>query len=223
MKKLLHLFICILNILWLANWGTQQTTIDGNNKQRVNFYGTLYTYQGSKPLEIDNISVGFKYRQIPVYEKPAQHAQAIPVSGSGTFTIKEIKLAEEPRLSLVTTKIDLNEVAEIRVPHPYTMWTYQKQKGYRKTEYIEIEVISKNEKRTKAHYLLERKIKVYCDGINSAGPVEKEVPLPAIKKLEIKGYKLRNMTQKEKECPVCPTPPTKQSKELITQKVPVGA
>ena len=50
-------------------------------------------------------------------------------------------------------------------------------------------VISKSG--TKHPYLLERKTKVYCDEIDTAGPVEKVVPLPAIKSLIIDGYSFR--------------------------------
>lgn len=130
-------------------------------------------------------------------EAAACVAQAIadttPNKKRGKF--REHVLEGDPRTTLVEAKIDLAEVSELRVPHPNETWTYQKEKGYRKAEYLEIIVVSKDTKKTKTRYLIEKRKKVYCDRIIAAGPEEQEVPLEAIKSLKIKGYKDRKLEE----------------------------
>jgi len=212
--KFLHttsfLIMCIVSTLWLANWSSQESSIDGNEKQRVNFYGTLVTRQNNKSIRVDNISIDHKFRQIPMYEKPSlqsEVSQAI-TDKQGNLKRQEFMLTVDPRTQLVTTKIDLNETYEIRIPYPEQVWVYQKEQGYRKIEYIEIVIISNNEQKTKSHYLLDLKNKIYCDEINPAGPIEKIVPLQAINSLTIEGYKFRNGPQQKRVtgCTPCVVP-----------------
>lgn len=209
MHTLSFLMVCFTTIIWLANWGSQESSIEGPEKQSVNFYGTLKTRLSKKPISIDNISIGRKYKQIPMYEKPTienlEKKEILDKQGK----VKKIEyiLTADPQTELVTTRIDLSETAEIQIPHPDIVWTYQKENGYRKIEFIEIIVISNNEKKTKAHYLFDLKTKVYCDQINLAGPIEKEVPLQAIDTLTISGYKYRTPA-KQTNCPACPVCPT---------------
>jgi hypothetical protein len=213
------LFLCSGSILLLINWGTPETSVDGEKKQSINFYGSLVTHQNAMPIKIDNISIDNKSKQIPMYEKPSTK-QPSKMVNNGT-TRQEIMLDVDPRTELVTTKIDLSEVNEIEVPEPSIVWTYKKEKGYRKTEYLEVIIISNNEQKTKASYLLDLRTKIYCDEINTAGPIEKIVPLQAIKQLKIDGYKYRSQTvpcQKSETAPSCPACPSNQPIESPVKK-----
>lgn len=181
-RLLLHSILLVS----LASWSNGEPTVEGaSNKQRINFYGTLLTHQGKITTKIDNISIGGKYKQIPMFEKPSLKKPA------STHSKQEIPLEADPKTELVTTKIDLSEVSQILVPQPHTLWFYKKEKGYRRSEYLEVVVVSNNQQKTKAHYLLEAKTKIYCAEVNPAGPIEKEVPLAAINTLTISGYKFR--------------------------------
>ncbi|GEM_PF-1836805 len=102
-------------------------------------------------------------------------------------------LTSDPKTNLIETKIDLVEVHEITVPHPDELWIYQKEKGYRKVEYIEIEIVSKGTKKTSMSYLIEKRKKIYCDRVTASGPEEQEVPLKAIKSLKIMGFNDRDV------------------------------
>ena len=180
MKKVAIYMITIVGVVTLINWRGPEPTVDGNLKHKVNFYGKLTTHQGAK-YDVDNISFDRQYKQITMYDKPSEHPK--PVN-------QEILLNVNPSKNYIATKIDLSETSEIQVPNPYTIWIYQKKKKKRKLKFIEVIVVSKSN--TKHHYLLERKTKVYCDEIDTAGPVEKIVPLPAIKSLKIDGYSFRD-------------------------------
>lgn len=173
--------ICIL-----VNWAAQETTIAGNKKQRVNFFGTLKT-QECTTYEVENISIGRIYKQIPLYEAPCN-------------TATDHMLKKDPRKGIIS-RIDLSETAEIRVPHPDVILSYQK-KGFRRTEYIEIVVISNDQHKTKCSYLVDLRRKVYCDRVNKAGPIELEVPFQSIERLIIKGYRYREPEQKNKNTPM---------------------
>lgn len=187
MKKLFFLFVTLTSIL-CVNWRSPEVSLEGNFKQTVNFYGKLITYQ-AKEYKINNISFDGKYKQIPMYDKPYKYSK--PTLNTKTNQ-KEIVLKVNPKNSFITSKIDLNEVSEIHVPKPNITWVYQKEGKQRRLEYIEITVISKNKKKTKNSYLVDHKTKVRCSEVNSAGAVEKIVPISAINRLIIEGYSLRD-------------------------------
>ena len=48
MKKVVLPFLGITAILFLANWGTPENSFDGPQKNPLNFYGTLETWQGQR-------------------------------------------------------------------------------------------------------------------------------------------------------------------------------
>jgi len=187
--------ICILGTLILGNWGQSETTIECDKKQQVNFYGSLLTHQAKESINVDNISIGGKYKQIPLIEKPTitNGGQQTATDTDGKKTRKEIKLEVDPKTDLVTTKIDLSEVSALQVPYPQTTWSYQKESGHRKIEFLEVIVTSNNQQKTQSHYLIEARTKIYCDEINDAGPIAKEVPLAAANILKIDGYKFRTI------------------------------
>lgn len=208
-----HLIVCSLIAVIVGNWGNTESTLDGDKKQQVNFYGSLLTHQAQKNILIDNISVGGKYKQISMIEKPAMSAQQnnTPSASDQKSGRVEIALTVDPKTDLVTTKIDLNEVSELQVPSPHTVWTYQKESTYRKIEFLEVIIISNDAQKTKSRYLLEARTKIYCDEINDAGPIHKEVPLAAINVLKVDGYKFRTITSDSKADSMCECEPIKQS------------
>lgn len=110
---------------------------------------------------------------------------------------------------MAVTRIDLAEIDELRVPHPDTLWIYQKDPKSRKREFIEIETISKDKKKTKNNYLISSNKKVYCDGVNKAGPEEMDVPLQAIASLKIVEYTYRDANKPKKEEPKAEAAPAK--------------
>ena len=166
-------------------------------KQPVNFSGKVTTHQGQEYV-VDNISINNLCKKIPMYAKPATHAE--PVMNQSTKHL-EIKLDRNPTTDFVTTTRDLDELKEIQVPTPDTVWYYQEKEHARKIEYIEVIVITKSN--TKDSYLLERKTPVYCDGVDAAGPQEKTIPLVALKTLTIEGYTYRDTSKENKECIPC--------------------
>lgn len=186
MKRIVLSTIIILSAITFINWRTPETTVEGNQKHKVNFSGKLITHQGEEYV-VDNISIEGKYKQITTYDKPVKHAKAVYNAESKR---REIQLDFNPKTDLTATKIDLSEIKELQVPEPNTIWIYQKKKKHRKIKFTEVTIISKSN--TKRSYLLERKTKIYCDEIDEAGPFEKVVPLPAIDRLIIEGYSFRD-------------------------------
>lgn len=173
MKSIYKIAVLMLASPLLINWGGQATSQAGRFKQPVNLYGNVITQAGND-YKVDNIAIGYMYKQIPVYE--------MQLGGTDTTTKA---LATNPKDGIIT-KLDLIEISEIHVPHPRTTWTFNK------TEFIELEIISKNNTKTKNSYLIEKRRKITCTEINDAGPVEKEIPFHALKKIMINGYRHRD-------------------------------
>ena len=186
------------NIIKCTSFGS---TTAKNLKQPVNFSGKLTTHQGQEYV-VDNISIDNKCKQIIMYAKPATHTE--PVMNKDSQHL-EIKLDDNPATDFVKGTVDFDETAEIQVPSPNTVWYYQKNEHQQKIEYLEVVVTTKSN--TKNYYLLERKTPVYCDGIDTAGPQEKIIPLSALKTLTIEGYTYRDTSKDKKDnsksCPPC--------------------
>ena len=136
MQKYTTIILSIASIVLLANWGSSEQSTDGPLKNKLNFAGKLTTQQ-DESYPVENISLGRIFKQIPMYELPKKLNQ------------KTKQLSVNPQKDLVITKIDLSEVSELRIPHPDTIWFYQKKKGHRKNEYIEMVVISNDTKKNK--------------------------------------------------------------------------
>src|SRR5260221_961907 len=181
------------NIILCTSFGSSTKDL----KQPVNFSGKVTTHQGQEYV-VDNISINGMYKKIPMYAKPATHAESVM---SPTTKHLEIKLDGNPATDFVKATIDLEELKEIQVPTPDTVWYYQAKEHQQKIEYIEVIVITKSN--TKSSYLLERKTPIYCDGIDAAGPQEKIIPLVALKTLTIEGYTYRDTSKENKECIPC--------------------
>jgi hypothetical protein len=206
---MMYLLIALLALLQTSitypNWSS---TAAKDLKQPVNFSGKLTTHQGQEFI-VDNISVYGKYEKIPVIDKPVNHAE--PVNNSETKQL-EIKLDANPNADFTKTSLDLNEIKEISVPFPSTIWIYQKKERSQKIEFTEVHVTTNSN--TKTAYLVEAKTPVYCDAIDSAGPQEKTVPLSAIKTLTIEGYTYRDTSKdKDKKCKSNGCPPCLTEKQ----------
>ncbi len=181
-----------------SGWGSDETNIHGDKKQAINFYGVLTTQQ-DKQYTVDNIAIGRETKHIRMYEMPdMEHTHPEKKSDDDTNNEVIIMLEQDPKDGIVT-KIDLSEVAEITVPHPDTVFRYQKRTGSRKVDYIEVVVVSNDTVKTKNSYLLDLGRKLTCDQRNEAGPIEQEVPFKAIESLVIKGYSYRDERKEKKD------------------------
>ena len=205
MKKLFRLTLSTAAFILCVNFGGPETSIGGGRKNKVNFYGILITQQ-NQTLDIDNISIGYMYKDIPVYDAPSASTprnKFISKKENNNINKDDKKtekylLDEDPHKGIIT-KIDFAEISEIRVVNPNLLWLYTRKKGYHPVEYIEIEVISNDTKKTKSRYIIETSRKLICDQINEAGPIEKDVPLQAIKLLSINGYHFAEENKQEKK------------------------
>lgn len=200
---MIYLFILISTLLHagLIECTSFGSTTTKDLKQPVNFSGTLTTHQGQEYI-VDNISIDGKCKQIIMYAKPMTHAEPVLNKDSKHM---EIQLDSNPASDFVKGTVDLDETSDIQVPSPNTLWYYQKNKHQQKMEYLEVIVTTKSN--TKNQYLLERKTPVYCDGIDTAGPQEKIIPLSALKSLTIEGFTYRDTSKDKKnstqQCAPC--------------------
>lgn len=167
--------------------------MEGDQKQQVNFYGTLITHQGQQET-VDNISIGGKYKDVIMYDAPIKKNKEIinPKTKQA-----EIKLDDNPSEAFVKSKINLCTVKEISVPKPNTVWYYQKEEKSQRIEFTELHVVS--QEGPAKSYLLEHKTHIYCNSMDKTGSEKKEVPLTAISKLIIEGY------GEKRETSPCPT------------------
>ncbi len=193
MKTMHNITLGLVSIFILANYTTQESTVEGRKKHKVNFYGTLAPRSGKK-FECDNISIAGVYKQIKVYAPPGEQDD-------------QVKHTLKVNPNSITTKIDLVETSQIRVPHPETIWTYQRKKGARQIKYVEIKINGHS-------YLIETSRKIICDEISKAGPIEKEILFTALKSLTIKGYRhrdpdMKKAKDKKVDCSACPCPSKK--------------
>lgn len=198
-------------VICCINWGGEETSVEGRKKGPVNFYGNLKTYNNNKQINVENITIARAYKQIPFYGVPNNIERLLqaPEGMETRANTQYYKLLEDPKCrdGLCTgtiTKIDLSEVAEIKVePEDRTkLFIYQRKPGARKILYAKVTIISKDPGRTKNSYLIETNRRLICDEVNQAGPMEKEIPLRAIEALNIEGYRLREGEQQKCPCPV---------------------
>ncbi|HEX4068992.1 MAG TPA: hypothetical protein VHX42_02750 [Candidatus Babeliales bacterium] len=191
--------LLVLSVLFTHNGihGTSFGSSTKDIKQPVNFSGKISTHQGQEYI-VDNISIDNKYKEIIMYAKPTTHAKAVMNQDSQHL---EIKLTENPTTDFVKDAYNLEQIKEIQVPSPNTMWYYQKKANQQKMEYVEVVIISKSN--TKSYHLLEHRAQIYCDVIDAGGSQEKIIPLAALKSLTIEGYAYRDTSKERKECQPC--------------------
>ncbi|MCL4229751.1 hypothetical protein KJZ61_03660 [Candidatus Dependentiae bacterium] len=187
MKHLTIIFLAALGILFLANWGTPESNSDEPRKNSLNFYGNLETWQG-QTYEVENISLDHRIKKIEMYEKPIPTQHASP---SSTTPQEETVLGVNPITNFTKVYIDLAEIKSLEIPDPEKMWIYHKKRGQRELIFLEIVVTNNDSQETKNTYLIENRKKLYCDRRIGTSLEEREVPLIAIKKLSVEGYRQR--------------------------------
>jgi len=215
MKRLFEVIGLSALVVLLANWATPEA-------QKTSFFGVVTTRQGSV-LKLTRIRIGHdaasaNVKNIYVYELPKDHPQPTPIANT---ELKEIILPVNPETGLYKKPIDLSGIQDVSIPNPDIVWTFQKEKQYRKLEYLEI-VIGKPGDST--HYLIDRKIKLFGDEIQDKpkesskekasssdkkfpekSPQEMDIPLPAIKNVHVEGYYFKQETNGEVKMPACVT------------------
>lgn len=211
MKKVIQGTLSLLIVALLANWGSEQTTVDGRKKNKINIRGTLETHgldeQGNPKLyKVNNIAIGKLYERIPVYAKPSP----------SDFDPVTRMLNVDPASKFLKAYIDLVtdegrwETAEIRVDQPDVTWKYKKKEYSSEVEYVGITFVSNDEEKTEESYIIDLSKKITCDEINAAGPKEMEVPIQTLKRLTIEGYTHRDSERNE----------TNQSKAIVDGAAP---
>lgn len=177
-----------LFIFILANWGAE-TSQAGRPKPAINFEGILTTEQ-EEALRVENITFNGKYKQIPMYDAPSG-AKALEKEKSAILNEKtghkEVILRKHPKNNFVLTKVDLSEVSKINVMSD-PLYVFEDKEKKRRTVFLKITLVLHDQKKTPKSYLVEDGHKLFCDEKNEAGPLEKEVPLSAIKELVISGF-----------------------------------
>lgn len=185
-------------------WSGSESGTAIEKKQKTNFYGTVETKEGNS-FDVENITIDGRFRQIPVYEKPRiTTPTADQEKKDDTLAPNEIALDRDPVSELAVTYIDLNEIREIKSPaDDKYVWVYQRKKNYRRQEFVEIQIVPKDADDEPTAYIIERKAKIYCHGIRSSGPEEKQIPMTDVQALVIKGYCIRDDSGK---CPIQKAP-----------------
>ncbi len=186
MNRLVHYTLCLMSIVTLANFSSE-SSVEGRQKNKINFCGTLTDIQGNT-FNVENISISGSYDRIPVYQKPKN---------------------PDTKPDVNTTRLDLKEVAVIKLPSAEPVIS-----KFKNREYIDIIVVSNDKKRTESNYIIELNRKIMCDEVNDAGPIEKEISFQALGKLEINGYSYRDPEAGNKKTGTCKTT-TKNTEEAI--------
>lgn len=154
---LIAIFFSSIAIIFFAQFSGQNSSTPSCIKPAINVSGILHD-SSDQSYSVENITISGRYNDIPVYQKP--------------------KIATvNPDVN--TTRIDLREVSEIRLASQEIL-------KFNNRDYIEIEIFSKDARRTKNTYIIDRNKRLQCDEINEAGPIEKELSFLAVKSLEIK-------------------------------------
>jgi len=157
-----HIMLGVLTALVCLNFGSSQdTSVAGNEKPKIDFYGSLTDTTGNT-YKVENISISGMYKQIPVYQKPALQEQ-------------------DPSINI--TKLDFVEIYSIKVPNQQEILSFKNR------EYIEIEITSRDPERTKQRYIIEKNKRILCDQINAGGLIEKDLSFEALDTLLIDGYR----------------------------------
>jgi len=157
------IFFSGIALVFFAQFSGQNSSTSAPEKPTINVSGSLIDSSDQK-YSVENITISGRYTDIPVYQKP-KTADVNP--------------------DINTTKIDLREVSEIRLVAPAIL-------KFNNRDYLEIEIVSNDAKRTKNAYIIDRTKRLQCDEVNEAGPIEKELSFLAVKSLEIKKSRPRD-------------------------------
>lgn len=196
MKTIKTTVLGLIGFCLLTGVGEQQSTRD-RRKQKINFWGTLSKYTGTKKeYHVENMSIARITEQVDVFEKPD-----LPIG----------PLANDPRKGTII-HLDFKEAALIKVPNPEAIWTFKRNDRAEKKEYLEIEVYPRGGGKPN-NYIIDLNRRLYCDEKSTGGPIEMDVPFNEIKQLTIEGYTARtepiqnNGQQPPVGCYVCPATP----------------
>jgi hypothetical protein len=161
MYKQISPLIAIAGFLLFCNFGSQDESISGRVKPTINFYGTV-TDTCEETYQVENITISGMYKQVPFYAKPKN---------------KEI----DPSINI--TRIDFAEIAELTVPFPDQILTFNNR------QYIEVRIVSKDSQKTTSSYIIELTKRIICDQVNTAGPIEKDLSFRALRTIVFEGHK----------------------------------
>jgi hypothetical protein len=164
MRSIQKIAYCLALITMLAQFSSNESSINGSGKPSVNFFGII-TDDSHNTHEAHNITISGIYKQIPVY--------AIPP-----------KQSFNPERNV--SRVDLSEIKELHVPH---LDGGAKLHSFANKQYVEIQITYNDEKRTATTYIIERSRKVRFDKVNQAGSIESELSIEALDTLKINGYK----------------------------------
>lgn len=184
--RLVKLTIIISTFLLCSHFSSQKTSTDGREKPSTNVWGML-TDTTNHSYRVENITVSGRFHDIAVYQRPT-NPQTNP--------------------DINTTRLNLCEIYEIRIDTPTVL-------QFNNRDYIEITVVSNDTRRTQNRYIIERLRKLFCDEINEAGPIEKELSFLAVRRLEIQGCKKQEEEQKRYQ--PCP-PPAPSNQNILNQQ-----
>lgn len=156
------IFLSGVALIFFAQFSSQHSSTSASEKPAINVSGTLVD-SSDQTYAVENITISGRYTDIPVYQKPK---------------------AADVNPDINTTRLDLREIYEIRLVSAEIL-------KFNNRDYIEIEVVSNDARKTKNNYIIDRIKRVQCDEINEAGPIEKELSFLAVKSLVIKNARSR--------------------------------
>ncbi len=156
------IFFCCSALLFFAHFGGQNSSTSTCEKPAINVSGTLID-TSDQQYSVENVTIGGRYTDIPVYQIPK---------------------TPDVNPDINTTKLDLREIHEIRLASPEVL-------KFNNRDYLEIEVISNDSRRTKNSYIIDRIKRLQCDEINEAGPIQKELSFLAVKSMVIENARSR--------------------------------
>lgn len=166
MKSNRILVVLPVIVLVCLNMSSPDISVAGGDKPAINFKGTVQDTDGNT-YEAENITISGVFKQIPMYKKPN-------------------KVTTKPTANI--TRMDLSEVSMIMVPD-------KKEESFDGRNYIELEITYKDQKRTKERFIIEAHKRIWCDQVNQAGPIEKDLAFTAIESVTIDGYKMAELAQ----------------------------
>jgi len=151
------------------NMSSPDISVAGGGKPTINFRGKIQDTDGNV-YTVENITISGLFKQIPMYKKPN-------------------KITTKPTANI--TRMDLSEISLITVPN-------KKEESFDGRLYVELEVTYKDHKRTTERFIIEAHKRIWCDQVNEAGPIEKDLAFEAIESLAIEDYKMAELAKKDK-------------------------
>lgn len=188
-KKIVYLSIITIITSWNGSM------VDTNSKDKrpdMNFYGHLEDH-ALKEIKIEDILIGGKYEQIPVYQLLDNKTKDLLNKNIKIDTdnkIKETLKDLDPRQNKIL--LDLQEISSIELKYPDRPVEHELEINNKK--YVEITVI--NITGSKNEYMIESNRELSCKKVdkgpqNDQQPVleERKLNMIHVRKLIISGYK----------------------------------